>query len=123
MQHCFLSGRSTLTNLLENNLDWTSGPDARNNIDVVHLDLSKAFNSVVHVKFIAKLSSYSFSDNLLHWFTCFLSNRIQCTNIEGIHYEYVPVVSGVPPRQCIGPTIIFIIYQQFARVSAGKGFL
>jgi len=37
MQHGFLSKRSTLTNLLETSLDWTSRTDDRNNIDVVYI--------------------------------------------------------------------------------------
>jgi hypothetical protein len=44
---------------------------------VVYLDFSKAFESVVHAKLIAKLKCYGICDVLLCWIESFLANRRQ----------------------------------------------
>jgi len=42
-QHGIQSGKSCVTNLLESSTDWLITTDAKNNIDVLYLDLSRAF--------------------------------------------------------------------------------
>jgi len=53
-EHGFLSRKSTSTQLLECCADWNVAMNTHNNIDAVYLDFSRAFDSVVHSKLIAK---------------------------------------------------------------------
>jgi len=54
-QHGFCTGKSAITNLLESTTDWFFDIDARNNIYVIYLDLTKAFDSVTYCKLLYKL--------------------------------------------------------------------
>jgi len=76
-QHGFQSSKSSSTNLLESVTDWIFKIDAKNSIDVLYIDLSKAFDTVVHTKLHLKLCWYGISDNLLHWLTSFFTTRMQ----------------------------------------------
>jgi len=78
-QHGLQSGNSSISNLLESVIDWVFAIDSRNNIDVLYIDLSKAFDSVVYSKLILKLGWYGIDDNLLIWLTSYLTDRQQQT--------------------------------------------
>jgi len=56
---------STVTNVLHSETDWTFGLDAKKNIDIIFLDLSKVFDTVVHNKLIFILSTLGIADNSL----------------------------------------------------------
>ena len=55
-QHAFLTGKSTATNLIDCLNDWTKLIDARKPVDILYLDLAKAFDSVSHEKMLHKLT-------------------------------------------------------------------
>jgi len=57
-QHGFLKNRSTTTNLLESLNDWTLCLQTKNQVTVVYVDFSKAFDVVSHDKLFARLHSY-----------------------------------------------------------------
>ena len=76
-QHGFLARKSTTTHLLECNLDWNTAIRSKNEVNVVYLDFAKAFDSVVHTKFIAKLRCYGVCDMLLCWIESSLDKRFQ----------------------------------------------
>ena len=71
-QHGFLRNKSTTTNLLETVLDWDWAIDGGNQVDVIYLDFSKAFDSVVYSKLFFKLESFGLTD-ILHKWLVFLS--------------------------------------------------
>jgi Reverse transcriptase (RNA-dependent DNA polymerase) len=67
-QHGFMTSKSTTTRLLECNLDWNlARPRSRKAVDVIYLDFAKAFDSVVHSKLVAKISSYGINNMVLRW--------------------------------------------------------
>ena len=70
-QHGFIKHRSTCTNLLENfneNLnDWSISVQSKEQVTIVYIDFTKAFDLVFHQKLFAKLHSYDVRDNVLLW--------------------------------------------------------
>ena len=63
-----------VTQVMEN---WTSVLESGHQVDVVYLDLQKAFDRVPHARLISKVRSYGVNGKLLQWIEDFLSNRRQ----------------------------------------------
>ena len=80
--------------------------------DIAHgcfLDISAAFDKVWHSGLLAKLEQIGITDSLLSLFKSYLSDRKQCTVVEGIKSNLVDIKAGVPQGSRLGP-LLFIIY-------------
>ncbi|XP_048586215.1 uncharacterized protein LOC116614508 [Nematostella vectensis] len=108
-QHGFIAGRSCVTQLVEVLDTIGSHLDNGNQIDVVYLDMSKAFDRVSHRMLTRKLVQYGFGGNLLKWFTSYITNRSQRVAIPGGVSTCQPVTSGVPQGSILGP-ILFVLF-------------
>jgi hypothetical protein len=108
-QHGFLSKKSTLTNLLESTRNWSLSFSNTVSNDVIFIDFSKAFDSVVLNKLIFKLNSYGITGELLAWIKSFLFNREQSVIVEHAVSSPCEVTSGVPQGSVLGP-ILFILF-------------
>jgi len=73
------------------------------------LDFSKAFDTVPHSPFIAKLPYYGFDADSAEWFRSYLSDRQQYVDFDGVFSDLQTITCGVPQGTCLGP-LIFIIY-------------
>ena len=110
-QHGFLAKRSTCTQLLECFQDWVVGLSNKRAVDVVYIDFSRAFDSVVYSKLFIKLESYGFNHELLAWIKSFLVDRCQRVVIDGYFSDFCRVCSGVPQGTVLAPLffLLFII--------------
>jgi len=108
-KHGFMNSKSCLTNLLETFEDWTRAVDEGHGVDVIYLDYSKAFDSVLHSRLVSKLEAYGIYGNLLKWLINFLNNHVQTVVVNGSHSSWVDVRSGVLHGSVLGP-LLFILY-------------
>lgn len=73
------------------------------------LDFSKAFDTVDHLALLQKLRSYHLPGNVVSWIVSFLTDRTQCTKIDGILSELEYINRSIVQGSAIGP-MSFSIY-------------
>ena len=75
----------------------------------VFIDLQKAFDTVNHSILLHKLSHYSIRGTVNDWFSSYLSNRIQTTQVGSHVSRKESTLCGVPQGSVLGP-LLFLIY-------------
>ena len=82
-QSGFISGRSTVLQLLCALEDWTKCLDEGGELDVIFMDFMKAFDKVPHRRLIHKMKKYGLSDKICSWVSNFLNDRRQRVKVNG----------------------------------------
>ena len=115
VQHGFRSKRSTQSNMLEMCNFMVNNIDCGNNVDLITIDLCKAFDSIPHNKLIHKLSKYGIIGKTLNWISSFLNNRVFNVRLNSEYSNPYPVLSSVPQGSCLGPYlyVLFVILLKF----------
>ena len=86
-QHGFLAGRSCVTQLTSV-LHYIGGQlDAGKQIDIIYLDMSKAFDKVDHTKLLGRLHQYGITGKLHDWFRSYLQGRKQQVTVLGANHK------------------------------------
>ena len=101
-----------MTNLLEV-LDYVGAClDKGGQIDMLYLDMSKAFDRTNNERLMQKLANSGVGGvggNLLKWFQSYLTDRRQRVTVLGVTSKPLPVCSGVPQGSILGPAL-FLLY-------------
>ena len=108
-QHGFIRGKSCTSNLLEV-LDHAGHLlDDGKQVDMIYMDMSKAFYKVNHGCLLQKFHEFGFGSSLLQWFSSYLVGCYQRATVLGETSETLPVSSGIPHGSILGP-MLFLIY-------------
>ena len=115
VQSGFRQNRSTQDILM-----GTVALDRGQDVAVVMIDLSKAFDTVNHALLIEKLQAYGIRGGELLWFRNYLSNKRQRVIMDGAVSNWNEVNKGVPLGSIyIRATVICTIYERSTGRCAG----
>ena len=109
-----------MTNLIDALNYVGSCLDRGGQIDMIYMDMSKAFDKVNHDVLIQKLrNNYGFGGNLLRWFRSYLTNRKQRVTVLGATSNPLSVTpQGAPfwsaTRFYPWPSIVSLVRQRSA---------
>jgi hypothetical protein len=75
----------------------------------IFLDFKKAFDTVQHDILLRKLSKYGINGTALEWFKSYLSDRLQCVDINGYMSEFKRILMSVLQGSSLG-SILFLVF-------------
>ena len=108
-QHGFRKNCSCETQFVTTIHDIATHLNSGNQVDVLFLDFSKAFDKVPHKRLLYKLNYYGICGPYLEWIEQFLTDRTQQVVVENKFSALTPVISGVPQGSVLGP-LLFLLF-------------
>lgn len=108
-QHGFQKGRSCEKQLVITIEDIARHLNNKEQVDLLILDFSKAFDTVPHQRLCSKLEHYGIRGGIHRWIKTWLTERKQCVVVDGEQSEHCRVKSGVPQGTVLGP-LMFLLY-------------
>ena len=108
-QFGFLRNRSTIHNVTKLTNRISRDINEKKFVIGIFLDLKKAFDCVSHDILLAKLQKMGINDLALDWFTDYLSNRYQYTDIGGFKSTEKIIDISILQGSILGP-ILFLCF-------------
>ena len=85
---------------------------AGTSVDVLYLDFAKVFDKVPTKRLLGKLHTNGVWGRLLAWIRSWLSELLQRVLLNGEFTEWLEVLSGVPPGECVGPSALHHLHKR-----------
>ena len=108
-QFGFLKGHSSCDQLLLMYDFWTRSVELKKTAVAAFLDLSNAFGCVPHNAIRSILPAFGVRGKLFGWFSSYLTERTQSTNMGNVSSSLRDVLAGVPQGSVVAPTL-FIMF-------------
>ena len=115
-QHGFLRKRSTLTNLLNFTHYVSNVLSNKGQVDVLYLDMEKAFDKVDHKVLLSCLSYYGCDNKTISFFRSYLSGRSQFVKYKDCRSYVYQAASGVPQGSVLGPWLFLLLIDSASKV-------
>ena len=110
LQSAYRRHHSTETALLRVTNDFLMALDAGNEVLLVLLDYSAAFDTVNHAILLHRLEyRFGISGTVLNWLKSYLNDRSQYVTVKGCDSSSTPLCHGVPQGSVLGP-LLFTLY-------------
>ena len=109
-QHGFITGRSTVTNMLTFDKYIGDCLISKHPYDVISFDFQKAFDKAPHQYIINAISQLRICGKALLWSTSFLAERTQQIRVSSNNYSSVcNVISSTVQGSILGPNFYIIL--------------